>query len=171
MIEVCDVYDMNGNKTGEVFERGEILKEGQYHLAANVWIINSNLQILIQKRSKLKKNLPNIWATHGGCVSAGENSLSACIREAYEEIGIVIQAKHIKPLTRSISEHLIMDNYIIVQEFSISSAALQSEEVSEIKWISLDELEYMVKNEDFFEYPEIPYVIKFISSYKSNRGI
>lgn len=169
MAELCDIYDINGNKTGEVFVRGEQLKEDQYHLGGDIWIINNDLQILIQKRSEFKSISPNIWATHGGCVNAGETSLDACIREAYEEIGIVIEAKDIKPLTRVISNNLLMDNYIVVQEFSISSAVLQSEEVSEIKWVSLTELEQMVESKEFFNYPNLPSVINFINNYKSNK--
>lgn len=171
MAELCDIYDINGNKTGEVIIRGELLDEDQYYLASNIWIINNDLQILIQKRSELKSVSPNIWATHGGCVNAGETSLYACIREAYEEIGIVIEAKEIKPLTRVISKNLLMDNYIVVQEFSISSAVLQSEEVSEIKWVSLTELEQMVENKDFFKYSNLPSVINFINNYKSKKEI
>lgn len=166
MAELCDVYDVNGNKTGEVFIRGEALREGQYQLAANMWIINSKLQILIQKRSKSKKSFPDIWATHGGSVGMGENSLNASIREAYEEIGIVIQAESIRYLTRNINPNLIMDNYIVIQEFDIRSAVLQSEEVSEIKWASLEEIEHMIKNKTFFEYPELPYVVDFINNHR-----
>ncbi|MCB2297874.1 NUDIX hydrolase [Clostridium tagluense] len=171
MAELCDIYDINGIKTGDIFERGTPLKNGQYYLAANIWIINNNLEILIQKRSELKSISPNIWATHGGCVSSGETSLNACIREAYEEIGIVIQTKDIKPLTRVTSENLIMDNYIVIQEFSISSAVLQQEEVSDIKWVSLNELEYMVKNMEFFKYENLSCVINFINNQKSIRGV
>lgn len=164
MDEVCDVYDINCNKTGEVFTRGDILKEGQYQLATNVWIVNSNLQLLIQKRSEFKHFAPNVWANHGGCVGTGEVSINACIREAYEEIGIVIETQNIKLLTRSISEKLIMDNYIVLQEFNASTAVLQSEEVSEIKWVSLTELNVMINNKDFFEYPELPCVIGFVNN-------
>ena len=61
MAELCDIYDINGNKTGDVFVRGEPLKEEQYQLASNIWIINNDLQILIQKRSELKNISPNIY--------------------------------------------------------------------------------------------------------------
>ena len=103
--------------------------------------------------------------------ASGETSLNACVREAYEEIGIVVNPKYIKPLTRITSKKLIMDSYIVVQEFSISSAVLQVEEVSDIKWVSLNELEHMVKNQNFFNYQELPYVINFINNQKTNRGL
>jgi len=167
MAEICDIYDINGNRTGKVFVRGESLKHGEYQLATNIWIINSESQILIQKRSGVKKSSPNIWASHSGCVGTEETSLNACIREAYEEIGIVIKLKDIIPLTRSTGKKLIMDNYIVVQEFSVSSAILQLEEVSEIKWVSLDELDHMVKNRLFYKYQELPYVINFINNQKT----
>lgn len=166
MAELCDIYDINGNKTGEVYMRGEPLKEGQYQLASNVWIFNSDLQLLIQKRSHLKRTSPNMWSTHGGCVSAGETSLEACVREANEEIGIVLRAEDIKPLIRDTGSNLIMDNYIATQEFNIASAILQQEEVSEIKWVSLDELECMVRRNEFYKHRELPYVINYINNYK-----
>jgi hypothetical protein len=38
MTELCDIYDVNGNKTGEVIIRGELLNEDQYYLAGNIWL-------------------------------------------------------------------------------------------------------------------------------------
>lgn len=164
MAEICDVYNIDGDKTGAIFIRGESLCEGEYQLFTNVWIINKNLHVLIQKRSESKKISPNIWATHGGCVGTNETSLNGCIREAYEEIGIVVNPKDIKPLTRIIGEQLIMDSYIVMQEFDISAAVLQIEEVSDIKWVSLDELDQMVESKCFYNYQELPSVINFISN-------
>jgi len=171
MAELCDVYNINGDKTGEVFVRGQALKEGEYQLVTNIWIINNDFNILIQKRSETKKISPNIWATHGGCVGTQETSFNGCIREAYEEIGISLKTKDIKPLTRIKSERLIMDSYIIVQEFDTLSAVLQKEEVSDIRWVSLYELEHMVKDKSFFKYLELPYVINFINNYRSIREV
>ena len=88
--EICDIYDVYGNRTGKTFVRGEPLSNGQYVMVVDVWIVNSRDEILIQKRSEQKKDLPGTWATHSGCVLAGESSLQACIREPLEEIGIQI---------------------------------------------------------------------------------
>ena len=171
MTELCDIYNINGIKTGKIFERGGDLKEDEFQLVTNIWIINNNLQILIQKRSEDKKISPNIWATHGGCVTINETSFNGCIREAYEEIGIVLNIKNIELLTSSTSDNLIMDNYIVMQEFNISSAILQVEEVSDLKWVSLNELEDMVKNKTFFNYAELSYVIKFINNQKLDEQV
>ena len=169
MGELCDIYDINGKKTGKVFERGQNLNDGELQLVTDIWIINNKSQILIQKRSKDKVISPNIWATHGGCVATNETSLNGCIREAHEEIGILLNIKDIQLLTRSISDTLIMDSYIVIHEFNISLAILQGEEVGDLKWVSLNELKDMVKNKCFFNYLELPYVIKFINSQKLNK--
>lgn len=52
--EVCDIYDIYGNRTGKTFVRGEPLSDGQYVMVVDVWIVNSKDEILIQKRSDLK---------------------------------------------------------------------------------------------------------------------
>lgn len=70
-IEICDIYDIYGNRTGKTFIRGEPLSDGQFVMVVDVWIVNSKDEILIQKRSPYKKDLPDTWATHSGCVLAG----------------------------------------------------------------------------------------------------
>lgn len=56
--EVCDIYDIYGNRTGKTFVRGEPLSDGQYVMVVDVWIVNSKDEILIQKRSDLKRTSP-----------------------------------------------------------------------------------------------------------------
>ena len=52
-MELWEVLDGEGKPTGEIMERkaGNVLKSGFYHLASDVWVINSDNKILIQKRS------------------------------------------------------------------------------------------------------------------------
>lgn len=54
-IEICDIYDIYGNRTGKTFIRGEPLSDGQFVMVVDVWIVNSKDEILIQKRSPYKK--------------------------------------------------------------------------------------------------------------------
>ena len=39
--EICDIYDVYGNRTGKTFVRGEPLSNGQYVMVVDVWIVNS----------------------------------------------------------------------------------------------------------------------------------
>jgi isopentenyldiphosphate isomerase len=54
MSELCDIYDINGIKTGKSIYREKALKADQYLLAANIWIFNKFSQVLIQKRAEIK---------------------------------------------------------------------------------------------------------------------
>lgn len=128
--EICDIYDVYGNRTGKTFVRGEPLSNGQYVMVVDVWIVNSRDEILIQKRSEQKKDLPGTWATHSGCVLAGESSLQACIREPLEEIGIHILPSQIHKLNRKLKGKLLSENFVVEQDFDLADAVLQLEEVS-----------------------------------------
>ena len=53
-MELIDVYDRNGNRTGKVVERGTSLLEGEYILAVGMWIVDSQNRIFLTKRSSEK---------------------------------------------------------------------------------------------------------------------
>lgn len=159
--EVCDIYDVYGNRTGKTFVRGEPLKDGQYVMVVDVWIVNSSDEILIQKRSMCKKDLPGTWATHSGCVLAGETSQQACVREPLEEIGIHILPQQIHKLNRKLRGKLLSENYVVEQDFDIRDAVLQEEEVSQIKWVTVAQLKQMAGCWEFYRYPEFFDVVRF----------
>ncbi len=74
-MEIWDILDEEGNKTWKTMQKGEKVPNGFYHLGADVWIVNSENKILIQKRSSKKRQAPNVWAMTGGSVVKGETSL------------------------------------------------------------------------------------------------
>ena len=91
MEEILDVLDEKGNYTNEVATRSDCHKFGLWHKAGVVFVINSNNEILLQKRSANKKLWPNMWdITAGGHVLSGEFGYQAVIRETKEEIGLEI---------------------------------------------------------------------------------
>ena len=87
-MELWDLYDKNGKPTGETMVRGEVIPEGRYHLVVHVWIHDENGRYLISQRSKSRTKNPLLWECVGGSVLAGEDSLTAALRETEEEIGV-----------------------------------------------------------------------------------
>ena len=85
--ELWDVYDEDRNLTGRLHRRGDPLKKGDYHLVIHVWILNSRGEFLLTKRSP-NKGFANLWETTGGSALAGDDSLTAAIREVKEETGL-----------------------------------------------------------------------------------
>ena len=134
-MEIWDILDSEGNKTGRTMVKGEEkVPEGFYHLGADVWIKNSENKILIQKRSPQKKLSPNVWAMTGGSVIKGETSIETIEREAFEELGVQLNIKDAKRLTRFRTGNVWVDTYFLKQDIDLSQIIMQKEEVSEVKW-------------------------------------
>ncbi|MDR0771551.1 MAG: hypothetical protein LBF15_00300 [Candidatus Peribacteria bacterium] len=64
-MELIDILDDNGDFTGEIEEYELIHSLGKWHRTAHIWIINSKNELLIQKRSAMKKSNPNKWDISG----------------------------------------------------------------------------------------------------------
>ena len=62
-MEMFDVIDMDGNKTGNIKERGVVHREGALHATSHIWIARENeksgYDILLQKRSIVSSS--SIW--------------------------------------------------------------------------------------------------------------
>lgn len=155
MEEFFDVLNEKGNFTGKSESRQKCHKEGLWHKAVVVFIINSKNQVLLQRRSPNKRMWPNIWdVTAGGHVLAGEFGFEAIIREAKEELGIDLHKKEMTFLGSSISTNNKGDivnkhfneYYIVNKDLDETSLILQKEEVSEVKWINKNDIIEKIKN-------------------------
>lgn len=149
MEELVDVLDERGMYTGKTETRANCSKEGLWHKAVCVFIINSKSQVLLQKRSANKKTWPNMWdVTAGGNVLAGEFGFQAIIRECKEELGIELSKNDITFIGSVISTNKkgdIINNYfneyyIANKEIDTIKLQLQKEELSEVKWIDKNEI-------------------------------
>ncbi len=156
MVERFDVLNERGDYTGRTETREECHRNGLWHRAVAIFIINSNNQVLLQRRSKTKKMWPNMWdVTAGGHVDAGEFGFETVIRETKEELGIELDNNNITFIGSAISSHTkndILDNhfneyYIVNKDIDITKLSLDPEEVSEVKWINKDEILDRINNE------------------------
>ena len=72
-VEIWDLYDAQGEKTGKTMIRGEAIPIGFYHIGVHIWPMNDKGELLIQRRSMGVQWKPGIWAVTGG--SAGRIGL------------------------------------------------------------------------------------------------
>ncbi len=149
--EVVDIYNKNYEKIGEKI-RGEKIEQGEYILIINCWAINDKGQVLIQKRQPWKTR-PNMWAcSAGGHASKGDTEITATLREVSEEIGYSIKDVELKDLY--LEKYMSHDAFIFSFYFNTNKKATeftpQEEEVSEVKWVSLDQLKAINDEGMFF---------------------
>lgn len=85
--ELWDVYDADRCPTGQLHRRAEPMGEGEFHLVVYAWIRGGDGRYLLTKRSP-NKGYPNMWECTGGSALAGDDSLTAALREVREETGL-----------------------------------------------------------------------------------
>ena len=153
-MELWEVLDDKGNPTGEIMEKYDkrVFDKGLYHLGSDVWIINNENKILIQKRSENKRLEPNVWAMTGGSVIVGENSLQTIVREAKEKLDITIDSNKLKLITKFKTGNVWIDTYILKNDYDISKMNFQIEEVSDAKWATWNEIDELVKEGKFIKH-------------------
>lgn len=153
MAEIWEVYDEDGNPTGRTYDRSMPLfwEPGNYHLGADVWIINSDNKVLIQKRSPQKRLEPNVWAMTGGTVIYGEIPVETVVREANEELGIDIPKDQLKLVTKFKTGNVWIMAHILKKNYDISKMIFQQEEVSDAKWATLEEIDELFESGNFIK--------------------
>ena len=156
-MEMLDVVDENNNLTGKIEDREIIHRDGLWHREVGIWIMNEEGKLLIQKRSANKKQAPNKWCITAGHIDAGEIPLEVVKRETLEELGLELKEEDIEFLfiakkTKKFSDIQYNNNfqyiYFTQTNKKISEYTIQKEELSEVKYITINELEEIIQNKN-----------------------
>lgn len=126
--------------------------------------------VIREKQADEVCDIYDIYGNRTGCVLAGESSQQACIREPLEEIGIHILPSQVHKLNRKVRGKLLSENFVVEQDFDTADAVLQTEEVSQIKWVSVSQLKQMAGHREFYRYPEFFDVVRFLEERRRKRG-
>jgi predicted adenine nucleotide alpha hydrolase (AANH) superfamily ATPase/8-oxo-dGTP pyrophosphatase MutT (NUDIX family) len=137
--EVWDIYDEEGQRTGDTMVRG-IPAKGQYMLCVHVYLYTPDKLFLLQKRSKNKISHPGEWDVTCGAVLHNEESIEAAKRETLEEIGIDLSDSVLQYAGRIKKEKRFIDIYFVQKDFSLDDCTLQKEEVEDVCLVSAEQL-------------------------------
>ena len=145
LTEYWDIYTENREPTGRTIKRGDAFAEGEYYVCCEVWITNSNGEMLMTRRHPAKK-AGGLWEFSGGGVLAGETTKQAAVREVREELGLAVAESELNLLTVYRSRNYFMDIFTAKRDVELSALHLQPEEVTDAKWVSGEEVEGMIAN-------------------------
>lgn len=146
-MELVDKFNKRREPLNKKTERYEKI-DGEYCQYVHAWIMNDKKEFLVQKRSKNKKIYSNKWSVTGGAVDAGETPLEGIIREVKEELGIDVDKEKIEFMFSFKRKYGFIDVWLVKQNVDLKDITLQKQEVSDVKWVTKEELEKMIKNDE-----------------------
>ena len=157
-MELIDVLDENGIKTGQVLPRDEVHKKGLWHRAIVVAIVNEKNEILVQQRALDKEKNVGMWdISAAGHISSGQDSLMAAAREISEEVsvslGYSVEVKDFRFMFSFRKEQKFSDDFMERQFYDFfilrqnglneNNIRYQQSEVNAIRFVTITELNEM----------------------------
>lgn len=154
-MELFDILDENGEKTGRVRERSMVHMDGDIHGTAHTWIVRQRVDggydLLLQKRARCKDSYAGCYdISSAGHVQAGDDYLPTALRELEEELGIEAFEDELEyaGIHRGYMEEMFYGRMFKDSEYShvyvyrkpveIKDLALQEEEVKRVMWMELE---------------------------------
>lgn len=141
LIQVVDEH--TGEPTGELVTRKDIFEKKLWCRSTNVFIVNSEGQILCHQRSLNKERFPGVWSTHfGGHVTAGESFKINAVKELEEEVGLPVNMFQMVPwrTSRKESQRLWMRDFVTVYDGLPEDLVLQKTEIEQVRFMSISEI-------------------------------
>ena len=98
--------------------------------------------LLIQKRSLRKDGK---YASTGGHAKTGENSTQAMMTEIKEELGVDVSESELEVFSEGCDGVDCYKMYYLKTDYDLNDFVIQKEELTEVRWFSMQELQNMVK--------------------------
>ena len=146
-MELLDVFDDNGNKTGKVVVRGDksvVLGEHEHIAVGVIFIENSKGEFLMQKTS-LEKG--GEYSSTGGHVVSGEDAITSIRREVEEELGIDVSKDDIVDYGFLLYDKPLRYLFYLKKDIDLEDVVVQKEEVDFVKYMSIDEINDLIEKE------------------------
>lgn len=143
-LEWNDIYDEHRNLTGRVHQRGTPWGKGEYGLVVCVWVYDGRGHLLLTRRAP-EKSFAGTWENSGGAAKAGEDSLTAIVRELREETGIEASPEEFTLLSSGKDRTCFYDFYCIKKDVPLSSIVLQPGETDDCMWASFSKVHWMIR--------------------------
>lgn len=148
ILTVNENDEVTGSDTKENCHAGN----GILHRAITIFIFNDQNEILLTKRSALKKLWPNFWDTSCSThLRPGETNEQAGEKRLSEEIGFSCQLKSILKFQYQANyKNIGSENelcYLLIGHYT-GEVKPNPDEVSEYKWVNLEQLKTEINRSD-----------------------
>lgn len=152
-MERWDLYYKDETPSGKtISKRYANMPPGLFHIIVETLVKHTDGTYLVTQRSFSKVESPGKYeGSAGGSVLAGENKISAAIREVKEETNLDIS--EVNPTYYHIYEDrgVINQGYLAVTSSPKDSIKYKSDETINHKWLTFDELIKFMQTDEYNE--------------------
>lgn len=149
--EILTQVDINNNVVGGITRFKAHSSNNLYYRTVYVVIINDLGKVLLQKRSSTKDLYPNAWdLSVGGHVVYGDSYEKTAIKEIEEEVGIKVNLHDLVDKGEVLVRLPNSNEYFRVYEYNLKktdSIKIAVDEISEIKWLGIEDIKKSIKDE------------------------
>lgn len=167
MEEYVDIVDENDRVIG-VDTRENVHHNHQIHRGIHVFVVNTKGELLLQKRSLLKKDRPGYYdASVGAQVRSGETYDQAATRESMEELGFNPKVLTVICNYKSYSSRQRENRRLFIVHYD-GPFNIDKQEVASIEFLSIHKIQEMIDRGERFT---TGFIISFKHYQESIKGI
>jgi 8-oxo-dGTP pyrophosphatase MutT (NUDIX family)/GNAT superfamily N-acetyltransferase len=172
--EIWDILDENGDRTGRLHERGRKMNIGDYNLVVHVWKHNGRGEWLIDRRAPHRgSDIDGKWETTGGALLAGEDSLTAALREAKEELGLDLDPAKGTLFHRGVRQgddgrKWFQDAWVFEHDCPLESVKFNEDETCGAMWATPDKIREMMASGEFIDRKFYSYFDELVKIWERN---
>ncbi|CAI2380709.1 unnamed protein product [Moneuplotes crassus] len=150
-------------------KRYRVRKEGIWHRASYIYVMNSKGELCIHLRKMTKDFCPGYWdLCAGGCIQYGETDHENAKRELEEEYGIKgYELEFVSSFKYADDKNKCWGSVFFVSHSG--KIIIQEEEIDEYRWVSLEDIqnEY-IDDPDVKVTPDSSYILKTMKEHYSH---
>ncbi len=167
--EMLFVVDEN-NKPIDPLPRHEVHSNHYWHRTAHIWVVNSQGQVLVQKRSLFKDSSPGKWeAFFGGHLEPEVEYVDSAVREIQEELGLQVKPEELGffKINKAENSYEFQGVYIYHWDGNIKELEFEKDEIDHLEWRSIDDLYEILVNKKNSDWTEMGYekeILDFLSA-------
>ena len=143
-MELLSVFNDKEELLDKKIVRGIEPTGNEYTMIVYAFIINNKNELLLEKNKKSDK-----WVVPGGHVIS-DNPLNDLKRECMEELSIELH-NNIKCIDTLSNNNRFFKLFMTMEDVNLNDIILQAEEVSAVNYFSFEQIDELIKNNNFRE--------------------
>ncbi|MDE0310094.1 MAG: NUDIX domain-containing protein [Acidiferrobacterales bacterium] len=149
MTETEEIFDVVNSRDMVIdrLPRSQVHARNLLHRSVHALVFDADQRVFLQLRTDDRDCDPGLWdSSVGGHLQAGEDYDNAIVREAKEELGIVLESTPPRLFKLSASEDTAYEFCWVYQVFDDGPFQLDSNEAADGRWFTAQEISDWITN-------------------------